>query len=902
MVAAIIIAVIVSASWAAFAGRYWLRARLDDRRVARIGEQVWFEVVQESARRNGPYASSAFEGTRGITQFLRSFGLVNASTRPRVTFAWLRSADDPHHLTRLYVGVNEGSLDTGASVLRAYATSIGARLEPAQPIFPHKQVALAHRTKVRAEDVHDTIQEAGVATQSFARAASDAGDRTSLAVYVTLDGMGAGESQMLKDAMMSAALLSSRGSTLFANQASAAIQRMTADSARMSISAASDSNMGAAISALAAVTSAATALGFTSNASAVGEAHRRRLVSVAAGLIPVIAAFIFAHQWVALAVLVACVLAATYWALTPAVLAEPHQQAASRGMALMPPFLPRPLSLRRGVERMWLQARMSRVNTNSHVDMPVAAFPSGTQVFVAHPSLLFEMFTFPVDATGQGLTAVDRTQSRGLPPNLVDVEEGIFLGISGTNQPVMLDLADLHYSMYTAGAPNSGKTNFLLTVFAGVVKACRDQSGGLRISPIWGETKGEGAYSAWRVARHHPKAIFVDVHNPASNARLALEGPRLSDGGSVPMVLANCVRLVSSLQAAYGDGIRSQAREIFENVLQCAMLLTPEEIEAVGLGEVVNPAKPNIMELAFYLLNGDQRLNPSKRLLTLGAQLNRSDGLREQELSKAIGSMSRFWDDKNGRVYLERTSTVLNKLNDMRNAPMLWTPDPRRIDVYIPQLVEAFAPSVVNMGPYYDATVGQYRAAVDRSVSQRLTRSFNYLLWDYIKGACSGWQEQGKRIPMFFDEVADVAANAAGEDVPNTLEEATKEGRSRGAAYFLGSQYPSQMPEMVRHQVLASRGKFWFTMQNTSDLELAVSDLMAGERHSEGAITTSNVKSLTNGSCFAVMPRDNAVTPPFLLKVPYIKEWAPILFKKGNENVFDAVADYMAMVESKEAA
>ena len=466
----------------------------------------------------------------------------------------------------------------------------------------------------------------------------------------------------------------------------------------------------------------------------------------------------------------------------------------------------------------------------------------------------------------------------------------------------MLDIEDIHYSLYTAGAPNSGKSNLLLVMYAGMVKASIQRTSGLSVSPIWGETKGEGAYDAWMIARNHPGAIFVDTHNPRSGARLALEGPRLSDGAPVPKVVSNCTALVSSMQAAYGDGVKGQAREILDNVLRCSMLMTSDEIAFAGLGDLVDAQKPNIMELSFYLLQGDARIDPSAKMIKLGGTLSASLGLREQALSRAIGSMSRFWDPATRRTYLERISTALNKLNDMRNAPMLWTPDAARKDVYLGQLVRAFAPSVVNMGSFYDPISKQFDQSIDRSVSQRLIRSFNYLLWDYIKGHCNGWQEQRKRIPMFFDEVADVASNATGDDVPNTLEEGTKEGRSRGAAYFLGSQYPSQMPEMVRHQVLASRGKFWFGLQNPTDLTLAISDLMVDDVNAEGAITPSNIKSLSNGVCFATLPRHNAVTPPTLLRVPYAPEWNKILFAPENGDTNDAVADYAEFTARKVAS
>jgi len=907
MAIAWVLALMSTAAWVAVLCRAWLRERLDNWRAAASGEQVWFEVVQESGRKNGPFEASAFEGMRMLAHFLNSIKPLSRD-RGRITFAWLRSADDSALLTRLYVGVNEHAGDAGRAALRSYAQSIGARLEPVPEgilRFPAEHLVVGQRGKARLADVTNVVNEIGVAAASFASTADAAGSQATCAVYLTLEGMSRGERTMLTNALMTTTATAAGGTAVFAGNSAQAIRQMSDSAVRMSImAAADDSSPDTPHALLSAVVSASPNLGFSVDGVRPEAAARAHATVTGVALVALFVIMALSSNW--LPAVVGLVLAAAGAALAErfGLLVGPYARSAARGEALVPPYTPRPLSVRRGIERLWLRFRMSRnEGGRGQIDVTVAPYPSVSEVIPAHSAALFELLTFPADAQTSTLTASDRLQSRGLPPDMVDVEEGVFVGMSGTGQPVMLDIEDVHYSLYTAGAPNTGKSNFLLVVYAGMVKASIQHTAGLSLSPIWGETKGEGAYDAWRIARHHPRAVFVDVHNPRSGARLALEGRRLSEGETVPNVLSNCTRLVSSLQAAYGDGIKSQAREIFDNVLRCAMLLTAEEIRYVELDQFVNPDKPNIMELSFYLLLGDTRVDPSAKMLALGAALQRSQGLREQELSNAIGSMSRFWGkDSDRRVYLERISTVLNKINDMRRAPMLWSPDARRQDVYIPQLVQSMAPSVVNMGSFYDADTRQFSQSIDRSVSQRLIRSFNYLLWDYIKGHCNGWQQMRKRVPMFFDEVADVAANAQGDDVPNTLEEGTKEGRSRGAAYFLGSQYPSQMPEMVRHQVLASRGKFWFGMQNSSDLDLAVRDLMVDDAHTEGAITASNIKSLHNGVCFATLPRRGSVTPPILLKVPFVDHWVPILFAEHNHSTHDAIADYVRMLDAAEAA
>lgn len=897
MVVAVTVAALAAAGWSAVLMRTWLRRVWLRYRESHVGEQVWFEVVQETARKNGPFGATAMEGTRALTHFLSDFSSARFRGRPRLTFAWMRSADDSRHLMRLYVGVNEASRHEGVSALQAYTRSIGARLRELDevPQFPYEHVTVARRERIAPGQVSDSVDEIGVVSESIAATAESHSRSHTSAVYITLDGAGSAERAMLADAMRTSVLRESSNASVFASGMVNSIQYASDSAVRMTVSAATSAQDPAVPRALltAALASVST-LGYTVKTTPVRRDVMRAAARWAAwplataALVSALSASVVPLA-VAMLLMGGAVAAFVWW---PDACEASAADAAASGQSLVPEFLPRPLSLRRAIERGRL--RWSMRGSDESDEKVYEPFPSGREVLTAHPTSLFEMLTFPAAA---GLTAGDRTQSRGLPPDMVDVDEGIFLGLSGTGQPTYLDIEDLHYTMYTAGAPNSGKSNLLLVLYAGVVKACMDKTAGLSISPIWGETKGEGAYQAWRIARRAGRAVFVDVHNPRSGWRMALEGPRLSDGVSAQVVASNCTRLVSSLQAAYGDGIRSQAREIFDHVLRCAMLMTAEEIEFIGLGDKVNAVKPNIMEVAFYLLHGDSRFNPTQRMISLGDSLKDAQGLREKLLSESIGSMSRFWEPSTQRTYLERMSTVLNKISDLRSATLMWTPDEHRRDIYPGQLVESFVPSVVNMGSYWNADIGGYDHQVDRAVSQRLIRSFNYLLWDYIKGRCNGWQEARKRVPMFFDEVADVAVNAEGEDVPNTLEEGTKEGRSRGAAYFLGSQYPSQMPAMVRHQVLASRGKFWFGLQNSSDLDLAVQDLQPGDINADGAITPANIKALSNGVCFATIPRNNSVTPPLLLKVPYAPTWTDMLFDDAYADTADAAAAYAEQVD-----
>jgi rhamnose utilization protein RhaD (predicted bifunctional aldolase and dehydrogenase) len=72
---------------------------------------------------------------------------------------------------------------------------------------------------------------------------------------------------------------------------------------------------------------------------------------------------------------------------------------------------------------------------------------------------------------------------------------------------------------------------------------------------------------------------------------------------------------------------------------------------------------------------------------------------------------------------------------------------------------------------------------------------------------------------------------------------------------------------------------------------------MVGDEDADGAITPSNIKSLSNGVCFATLPRRGSVTPPLLLRVPYAPVWVKTLFAEHNADTHDAVADYMESLD-----
>jgi hypothetical protein len=399
------------------------------------------------------------------------------------------------------------------------------------------------------------------------------------------------------------------------------------------------------------------------------------------------------------------------------------------------------------------------------------------------------------------------------------------------------------------------------------------------------------------MAKHHPEAKFLDVHNPyargRSGYRFALEGRRLSEGASVTEVNNNSAALVNAMQYAYGDGIRAASKEVLRASIGLSMLLSGEHIRFLELDEVVDPDAPNIIDLSFYLLGGDTRMNPTEKLLNMQQEADTGEE-RDFFIDYFIGILSRTLTQKTNAAAL---SSSINKLSDLREAPLTWAPSKKKKSIYVEDIVNSGAPTVINMGAYRLPDSNDYAPSISDTVSQRMTRISLRLLWSHIKANCSGWQAQGKRIPLFFDEVADIASGGQNDDTENVVEQAMKEGRSRGLAMFLGCQSPSQMPTSVRMQVLGARTKFWFNMHNSEDLKMAVDDLASGG--DKLPYSQQTLREFSNGSCAGIMRRgsgtNDTVTPPFTLMVPRATTWSEALF--ANDDINDALAEYEEQAE-----
>lgn len=877
--------------------RYVLGERSRSKRSAIIGDLVWNEIVYEGNFRpmDGPsdrINASDLTGIVGLNESIRASGLLKKD-RGVISYVWSRSEDGS---IRLYVGVSEAHYGNG-SQLNLMASSIGASVvkmnEP--PVIPTEDIAIAYRGKSQPLGAANDVREGGAVAKAISSVLERADRNIAASMIITTEYMPESEKRQLSG-FITADNLASGGDAMAFGGLGAQTQRMSNQPVRSTI--VSSSSLPAAKGKSLAFTMLGSAVNSISssgwqyivkpfNASSVGRTGL--YLAVVAGALALTLTVLQVAQWF-IGIPLALISGVLGWFAVSKANKESLDAVKERlswGEFNVPHYV-----FWLWNPRWFIESRVLRFRYGGNGIGVNEAAPSTKRVNYLNPLSIFESISFPPAYSRSGGDVYSNTViSRGIPNALLPANHPIFYGLSGTNQLISLDIDDIVYSMYTAGAPNSGKTNFLQVIYAGVVKACLDKVNGLQITPIWGETKGEGAYDAWKIASRHQRALFVEAHNPHNPNRLSLEGRRISEGASVEEIKSNIDVLVSGMQFAYGDGIRAASREILFNSLLISMLLSENDIVYLGMENYIHPSKPNIIECSRILLGGESSLDVGPKILELKEEMSlRQMGEREQALSAAIGNLSRFFDpalrrqSQSGSVL----GPALNKISQLNEAKVMWTPD-ERPTVAVQDFPFRFAPIVLNMGPYR-LPDGNYDQRVGASAASKLLLITNYILWNTIKARCSGWQQQGKRIPMFFDEVADVAIDSDNQDVANVIAEAGKEGRSRGASYFLGSQSPSQLPYQARGTALGSRTKFWFNLHRADDLKVAISEISAASDEQD-IYKTNDIQNLPNGVAVGVMQKNGRPTPPFTLKVPWAPKWAEFLLRPGI-TVSQAVDDY----------
>lgn len=923
-----VIVLIPMAAYLSFSSRLWLRHRYRDHRAGEAGPMRWAKLTVQQRPPIDPKLTPGELANAQSIEFARELSMDDRDKRGRTaravaSFVWVRDADGQ---VTLYAGCTKGHVKS----LSGYVRSLGYETaKVARPPIPEGQLAVAYRSRTEdVKNVRETPVEVGRVADALSATGADP-----CAVILTLERARTSEEDRYERNLAESKLMrqgdSGASSALTTSQPAsvAATQLM-----RASIGAVvQNGSLGQSASVLRTVTSKMTGLVSTVSArSMAGEQRRLGGIMGVAGLALGVAFILLGGlvgivPGVAIAGMAGAGLAMNFMGLGNKDVAR-YLHSGELAVPNYFYFSPRYLLLSR-----WNSHRTNGAG-GEQVGNRIAP-PSTPQVIPLYSTPLSAYVTTPTEAYNSLDVTGDAVPHLSLPQTMMHfTENDIPLGLSYyKKQPAVLPLKTLELSMAVFGAPQSGKTNFLQTVWSSVCVASFNHADGLTINPIWVETKGEGAYDSYGLAYKawtkmkaagrtddSTRPLMIDAHNPDSGHRLILEGKNVRNDpdAEIEDIISDIDRYEHSIEYGFGsNAISHRSSEFMREAFRIFALLTEEEVNLVINASTdanddspvphVVARYPHVMKAAWILLCGDMSIPVGKRML--GLTEKHTATLREVRQGKA--TISRIEADRINQIVSsvkvleplyrgERQSETdvrapRNKLSKFISATAVFQSNESREHITPEDLVNSNRPIILNFGPYQvikdGQATGDTKRVLDDENSRLLGIFSNYIIWSYVKNVGSSWGRIGKRVPVFADEVADLAVDSP-DSGDNYFADALKEGRSRGFSYYLAAQSPQQIPESAREAMLSIRTKFFFQMPNATDAATVVEQLASGD---SGEVNVRHVTDLPQGVAIGRIYA-GFMSPPFSLMTPKASSWASELGKVGNP--VQAVTNYQKSV------
>lgn len=416
---------------------------------------------------------------------------------------------------------------------------------------------------------------------------------------------------------------------------------------------------------------------------------------------------------------------------------------------------------------------------------------------------------------------------------------GPMAGVDIYGRPVYLDPDILEQGCLCTGDPGQGKTVFQLGLWGSLLtlraQAAPDSDGFSRHCAIWIESKGDGAERAYNVALRAgvpPEQILqFDV--------LSESGPRLELlDWSDPLRGANEITeaMAYSLPAGYIMGSSAPA---LVAAYRLALSMTPQMVASVG-GRV--PPTPQVVRA---LMGGDADSDAQSKWfewfrdwaartpVASPASNGGAEALFSNPTSALQAAVEGFGYymrmDKRTRDDILRPP--ITRLTDLLSARPLWTPAPDRPAWSARALLQYRQVAIINMGG------GQ----LSPQVAQRLAAMFLYVLAAAIDQECDRWQQLGRSVSIFSDELSHICGTGSGRDVIGTLKDA---GRSRGVRQFYATQRLDQVPPNVQSVLRSCDTELILRTLNTAMATMAMEDLTGSATPTARGWTVSNIRDL----------------------------------------------------------
>lgn len=583
-----------------------------------------------------------------------------------------------------------------------------------------------------------------------------------------------------------------------------------------------------------------------------------------------------------------CAIVAVLVGIGPKFLAAPPLSwAAKTGVSPIPPFFR--FSLARWVPKFMMQVFRGKKFQELQRSGGYVEQPSCREIIPLYLSPVMQVTSIPQNTSGTTNLSVSPVPQVSMPDSVnrrieqeIRSDQVVYAGISAkTFEPVYLTYKDLNYGIAVGGSPGSGKTNFLDNLFVGMSRLSQKEDN--FINPIWFETKPDDISSLIKLVEPYDPLV-VRLHDGESEKRLALEGPRFSDGASMATIEKNISALVDMMEAVWGSSLGNRSRAVISSALHVAMLMTiMNGMKILEIApRVKNPKRPNILQVTNILVGGDPSLDIEKKLEVYHNEVS-DTVLNEEKMNKirskpngekAESALRTLRSSLSALLSMHKTpgavDPIKNKISALASSPGMWetvTPSGEKREEYsLDRFINHGGPVILDM------TVNNIGAG--QSTARIYTMGTHYMLWKHMYDSLSGKAAQGHYYPIFADEVSNFVGVANSETgggaCTGVITEVRNQGRSFGVSHNVGFQEYGQLPTTAKSAISGFESAIFFKFGNVIDQEQAI------RRLSSNRFTEENLKFLpkNTGICIADLTIGTEQVRSFTMKVPYVKDFA----------------------------
>lgn len=446
------------------------------------------------------------------------------------------------------------------------------------------------------------------------------------------------------------------------------------------------------------------------------------------------------------------------------------------------------------------------------------------------------------------------TKARDVPPVMLR-QIGPLIGDSDQG-PAFLSADDAFGGVAVVGKAGSGKSVLVRSMFGW---ACLDRRAEANMSAsqraarreqypgfpgatnalIAFESKGDGVaqYQAWADATGDVM-VAIDLADPSSYA---------IDIFAIPgSVFEKAEFFVNALIYAFSESaIGDRSRETLLSVIPAALLVTPQ------IAALVEGIDPNASPLYYtHVLLGGRGEAPARALYNeLKAAAHQPDA--DPMLREAVVGMSQIYGEKvTDAARRQLVEAPRNKLRQLLGMESWWTPTRRKVTWT--QILDGHRAVVINTGSSMNGTM------VEEMLSGQMSAVLMYSLRHAIQRTCSGWQDEGRSVSIFADELSLLAGSS--EQVVAWLKD---QGRSFGVRPFLATQRPEQLPDRVRSAFMNFSTLVSYMQEDMG----TANEIANGVSSEEGEWTSSDILGLNTYTAVVRAHVAKKRQPAFTVKV-----------------------------------